>query len=99
MPVRKSLSFPLVPAESTPIGVAWVGHGCGPIAPVIYLVRHKELSVRVSRWYVDSILFPGDRECVASELYIMQLAGCKLCREARRLVGWWVRAGFPKHWG
>jgi hypothetical protein len=98
MSVRSGLRFPLVPVDSAPVGSAWVGHGCGPIAPVAWLVARPAQSVVVSRWLASACGGFWDRCACASELDALSAAGGALSRPARRLLGWWVRAGRPMPW-
>jgi hypothetical protein len=99
MPVRRGLRFPLVSPEFFS-DEPWVGFACGPIAPVSFLVAHPRLCVRVARWLVVAAGYGSfrDRCAAACELSFLGEAGGVLPRSARRLVGWWVRAGRPAPW-
>jgi hypothetical protein len=93
------LSFPLVEVDAVPSGVEWIGHGCGPIAPVDWLVTQPELCSRVSSWYVDnSMSDPWDRSANAQELDKIAARGGCMSRRARRLLAWWERSGRPAPW-
>lgn len=98
--VRTGFRFPLVAESSVPAGVSWVGHPCGPIAPLSWLVARPAWSVRVSRFLARDSGVGGlwNRCSFAAELFALEAAGGSLCREARRVVRRWVRAGRPAPW-
>ena len=96
MAARTGLRFPLADAAE---GDVLFGHPCGFIAPVSYLVKRPALSIKVSRYMArDAGGSLWNRASFASMLYQLQCAGGVLCRDARRVVKWWLNSGKPAPW-
>jgi hypothetical protein len=101
MAIRRSPSFPFQNPSSVKPGAVQIGHPCGFIATAGYLRSRPNKSRFVASYLAADAGVGGDTWNFASfadMLETMRLEGCALSRDARLVVGRWVRAGRPAPW-
>ncbi len=108
MPIRKSPCAAFISScpQLEPTSSEWdcwrhsfLTHPCGLIGLYASVAARPALSVKLTRWLAGDAAGSFWNRCAfAHELAFADRAGCKLAREARRLVSWWRRAGCPAPW-